>query len=510
MSNPVRIVVGEGESAEIVVGENGSAEVEVPGYGIIAGRDGPTGPAGGDGESAYQIAVDNGFTGTEEEWLASLVGPPGPQGEPGADGTVSFDELTPEQRESLRGEKGEDGETGPTGPAGQDGVSPTVAFTAITGGNRMTVTDKDHPSGQTINIMDGSKGNTGATGPAGPGLPTGGAIGQIPVKKSATNYDTEWQYPQYSRPNLFDNWYFVGGGSQLGDGVFPINQKGNAITTGYNIYPIDRWKMTGYASTQCELLATGLKLTNTSSSGAAGLRQYLPSIIPAGTKLTISVLGVGGETFTNLAVRFFDSDNNYDSLTTSQMVRDGELVYGSIELTRDCASCQLRIFPAVTDFTFKAVKLEVGDYQTLAHNEGTEANPNWVLNALPNWFEELRKCQRYLQWIPSPYSGNFAPVGSGIGWGTTAARIALPLPVPMVGTPTVTVQNSNVRIYFADGSDPITPTTITAQMSSYNNANMRSILCLICAIEGGINRAQVVLAISGTGNPGGILLSCEE
>lgn len=31
-------------------------------------------------------------------------GPPGPQGERGADGTVSFDELTPAQKESLRGE----------------------------------------------------------------------------------------------------------------------------------------------------------------------------------------------------------------------------------------------------------------------------------------------------------------------------------------------------------------------------------------------------------------------
>lgn len=56
---------------------------------------GPEGPAG---KSAYQVAVDNGFVGTEEEWLASLVGPPG------ADGTVSFDELTPAQKESLRGE----------------------------------------------------------------------------------------------------------------------------------------------------------------------------------------------------------------------------------------------------------------------------------------------------------------------------------------------------------------------------------------------------------------------
>lgn len=450
MSDPVKIIVGEGESAR----------VEIPSYGIIAGKEGPKGDRGEDGKSAYQVAVDNGFAGTEEAWLASLVGP---QGEAGVDGTVSFEDLTPEQRESLRG------------PAGQKG-------------------DK------------GDTGATGPTGPAGPGLPTGGAVGQIPVKKSASNYDTEWQYPQYSRPNLLDNWYFVGGGSQLGDGVFPINQKGNAITTGYNVYPIDRWRMAGYTSTQCELLATGLKLTNTVSSGASGLRQYLPSTIPAGTKLTISVLGVGGETFTNLGARFYDSDNNYDSLTTSQMVRDGELIYGSIELTRDCVSCYFRMLPNVTDFTFKAVKLELGSYQTLAHQE----NGNWVLNELPNWFEELRKCQRVLQWIPSPWPGNYAPICSGICWDATTARMALQLPVPMISTPSVTLENTIAKLYLTGSASALDVSSIVAQSSSYSNANLRNVLCLICTTEGGSNRTQAILAITGTGNPGGILLSCEK
>lgn len=55
-------------------------------------------------------------------------GPPGPQGPPGADGTVSFDELTPAQRESLRGE----------------------------------------------------------------GVPAGGTTGQVLAKASNTDYDTEW------------------------------------------------------------------------------------------------------------------------------------------------------------------------------------------------------------------------------------------------------------------------------------------------------------------------------
>ena len=59
---------------------------------------------GKDGLSAYELAVLNGFEGNETEWLASL------KGEKGVDGTVSFEEFTPEQIESLRGEKGDKGD----------------------------------------------------------------------------------------------------------------------------------------------------------------------------------------------------------------------------------------------------------------------------------------------------------------------------------------------------------------------------------------------------------------
>lgn len=55
---------------------------------------------GRDGLSAYEIALQNGFEGTEQEWLASLKG---------ADGTMSFEDLTEEQKASLKGEKGSSG-----------------------------------------------------------------------------------------------------------------------------------------------------------------------------------------------------------------------------------------------------------------------------------------------------------------------------------------------------------------------------------------------------------------
>lgn len=122
------------------------------------------GPKGDNGASAYEVALENGFKGTEKEWLDSLVGaqgkdgaqgpkgdqgiqgpqgipgeqgpkgetgPQGPQGEKGLDGSISFEELTDEQKELLRGpqgiqgpkgDKGDPGEKGADGQPGKDGA----------------------------------------------------------------------------------------------------------------------------------------------------------------------------------------------------------------------------------------------------------------------------------------------------------------------------------------------------------------------------------------------------
>jgi len=60
--------------------------------------------------------------------LSATQGPVGPQGPKGQDGTVSFDELTPEQIESLRGPQGEVGPQGPQGPKGDTGEVDTSNF----------------------------------------------------------------------------------------------------------------------------------------------------------------------------------------------------------------------------------------------------------------------------------------------------------------------------------------------------------------------------------------------
>ena len=40
-------------------------------------------------------------------------------------------------------------------PTNTSAESPTVTVTEITDGHRLTITDKDHPGGQTFDIMDG-------------------------------------------------------------------------------------------------------------------------------------------------------------------------------------------------------------------------------------------------------------------------------------------------------------------------------------------------------------------
>ena len=50
----------------------------------------------------------------------------------------------------------------------------------------------------------------------------------------------------------------------------------------------------------------------------------------------------------------------------------------------------------------EAVKLELGNTQTLAHQD---ANGNWVLNEIPKYSEQLAECQRYYQKINFRYYG---------------------------------------------------------------------------------------------------------
>ena len=116
---------------------------------IVKGETGPIGPQGLQGEVGP--AGPQGEIGPQ--------GPVGPEGPKGADGTMTFEDLTPEQKASLKGDKGDKGDTGAAGPQGEPGPKG----------------DKGDPGPQ------GPKGDTGETGAQGlQGEP--GTNGTTPVK----------------------------------------------------------------------------------------------------------------------------------------------------------------------------------------------------------------------------------------------------------------------------------------------------------------------------------------
>lgn len=87
------------------------------------------------------------------EWkeITTIQGPPG---EKGADGIITFEELTPEQKEELRGPQGIQGEKGDIGPQGPQGVQ------GIQG-------EKGDPGPEGPQGIQGPQGEIGPQGPQG-------------------------------------------------------------------------------------------------------------------------------------------------------------------------------------------------------------------------------------------------------------------------------------------------------------------------------------------------------
>lgn len=129
----------------------------------VDGKPGERGPRG--------LPGDKGERGEQ-----GPKGERGPQGEPGApgkdgqDGTMTFEDLTPEQRESLRGPRGlpgEDGADGEPGKPGQDGKPGEPGERGPKGDKGDPFTYEDFTDEQ-LQALKGERGDKGERGPAGP------------------------------------------------------------------------------------------------------------------------------------------------------------------------------------------------------------------------------------------------------------------------------------------------------------------------------------------------------
>lgn len=177
-------------------------------------------------------------------------------------------------------------------------------------------------------------------------------------------------------PNLLDNGYFDR----------PVNERGQTSysTTGDGSYTIDRWRFGGYAQT-IEVTENGI--TWNTNTGVWWMQTIENWDALVGKTATVSAL-IGGNLY---SVSGVVNNNDRISIAVSETV--------NLEISPEARGVRLVSYVETPTSVgaVLAIKLELGSQQTLAHKE----NGVWVLNEIPDYGEQLRRCQRYCRVYPA-------------------------------------------------------------------------------------------------------------
>ena len=239
-------------------------------------------------------------------------------------------------------------------------------------------------------------------------------------------------------PNLLDNWYFGR----------PVNQRGQTEYTEGG-YTIDRWR-TGYDGTfTVNVSDAGVSLVSGNDGSWKNLSETIEtSKLIVGRTYTFSFLAEdnGGvrQVYISDYGSVFDGDKGLYTIT-----------FVAKETTRN-QDFGIQTNVGKTSIPL-AAKLELGSAQTLAHKE----NEKWVLNEIPDFGEQLRRCTYYAEKVESndtPAITNSTLVPSG----ATSAVFILPYArkrtVPAINFNDV----SNYRIIARSISGGTTAFSVTA------------------------------------------------
>ena len=194
--------------------------------------------------------------------------------------------------------------------------------------------------------------------------------------------------PVVRNANLLRNGTFA-------DGCI-VNQRGKTSYAGTG-YGVDMWYTTG-ATLSVDVTAEGVNLYKNDASANPAWAQALETDAAVGQTVTVSMLYKGNGEGASLRVA------QSGGIVTLSNVSDWTLVQKTFALEKwSVGTLQDRAIVAIQCFEnmaanqglyIKAIKLELGEQQTLAHQNGDGA---WVLNELPDYGGELLRCQRYYQ-----------------------------------------------------------------------------------------------------------------
>lgn len=239
---------------------------------------------------------------------------------------------------------------------------------------------------------------------------------------------TQDTVPTLVRPNLLDNWYFGR----------PVNQRGQTEYKGDWMYSFDRWKVS--PSSTVSISGGGLSVI------ADFQQAILSTALILGQKYTMSVLSTDGRlgqlTFT---------------LQQDVSINQG-FGFGYFAICRDADQYWFRLY-GTNEATYLAIKLELGHTQTLAHREGDR----WVLNEVPEYGEQLRRCQRYYLRIKA--SSAYMRFGVSTPYTDTSAGAFIQFPNQMRAVPVLSF-GGNFALFDGDQFHSVTLSSDT--MSPYN------------------------------------------
>lgn len=237
-----------------------------------------------------------------------------------------------------------------------------------------------------------------------------------------------------SNPNLLDNWHFQ---------IWQRYSNGNYSGVPNTIYVADRWIIT-------------------SSNGA--IKSNLTKATPYG--------GIKNATGPNCRItQRLENAAQFNGMTLTLSLLKNTGLYTSTKVANGWNDTTdiFDVFSFQTSWlsareTILAAKLELGSTQTLAHQEGDK----WVLNEVPNYGEQLRRCQRYAIDLAASGDRKYGIVGVGVAVSQNKVQFMVPLPTTMRARPIVKFSGTWKCVHGTDVSSGLPVTTISVDRLSTN------------------------------------------
>lgn len=252
----------------------------------------------------------------------------------------------------------------------------------------------------------------------------------------------------YSNPNLLDNWYFGN----------PVNQRGVSSGTewGGSKYGLDRW--VAFSAGVC-WDSNGYIVFPPRLENNLIYQRLEKSRLIVGSKITLSLLTDDGNLIFNTVT--YAGNTIYGVLSGT--------IFGNTTIVVTNDYVEIRIWYTENNASeghLAAAKLELGSTQTLAHREGDK----WVLNEIPDYGEQLRRCQRYFVNF-NPYKMAWFAMPPAVASNSGQAYSAVTLPVAMRTQPVVSY-GGNI-VLSQEGDHVVTAILVSDSTFTGNSIQLR-------------------------------------